>query len=384
MSRTGPPAPEREQPDVDALLRALVEEPVPPLASSEARHLRDRTTRGLELFRAMIVDARRRSARRRAWLLFAAAACLPVAIWAATARIHVGATRLEAARVTSLAGQAEIARGGVEQTIAGTGEAPLGPGDELRTGSDASVRASLPTGAVVDVGPWARLRFAATGSGTAVRDRLDLVEGRIEVRVPKLRAGDEVRVRTEDATVVVHGTKFSVERTAASGGQPGATRVTVTEGVVAVETRSGERTLTAGMELVTPEVPAADARAAGAPQAPVLTPAPLDTTGEPSPVASPGPRSTLGAENALLSEAMRLRRGGQSERALTVVDAFLSRYPGSPLTETARVERLRALEDTGATDRLGREAQRYLTDYPLGYARQEASRMLAHSEAHSP
>ena len=384
MSRTDPPVPERAKPDVDALLHAFVQQSVPALPSVEARQLREKMIRGIEVHRERVVDERRRSARRRAWLLFAAAACLPVAIWASAAHIYGRPTRLDAAWVSSLAGETEIARGGVEQAVAGAESAPLGPGDELRTGPDASARASLPTGAVVDVGPWARLRFAATGSGAAVRDRLELVAGRIEVRVPKLRAGDEVRVRTEDATVVVHGTRFSVERTAAAGGQPGATHVTVNEGVVAVETRSGERTLTAGMELVTPEVTAADARVASAPHAPALAASPLDTAGEPSSLASPGARSTLGAENALLSEAMRLRRSGQGERAITVVDAFLSRYPGSPLTETARVERLRALEDTGAMDRLEREAQRYLTDYPLGYARQEAGRMLAHAETRSP
>ncbi len=381
MSRTDPPVPEREQPEVDGLLRSFVEQPVPALPSSEARQLRERIAHDLELHRARIDSERGRSARRRAWLLFAAAACLPVAMWASTARIHAGATRGDAARVTSLGGQAEIARGDVEHTIASAEEARLGPGEELRTGPDASARASLPTGAVVDVGALARLRFAATGSGVAIRDRLELVAGRILVRVPRLRAGDEVRVHTEDATVVVHGTRFSVERVAAAGAQPGLTRISVTEGVVTVETNRGERTLTAGMELVAPEIAVADATPAIAPL-PALSPP--DASEGPASAPAPNSRSTLGAENSLLSEAMRLRRDGQDDRALAVVDAFLTRYPGSPLTETARVERLRVLEDTGAMDRLEREADRYLADYPRGYARQEASRMLLLSRAHSP
>jgi hypothetical protein len=81
---------------------------------------------------------------------------------------------------------------------------------------------------------------------------------------------------------------------------------------------------------------------------------------------------------------MRLHRGGQTDRALGLLDAFVGRYPGSPLMETARVERLRILEETGATDRLGREAERYLSEYPRGFARQEASRMLAAARAPSP
>ena len=380
MSRTDPRVPNGEPPDVDALLRAFVEQPVPALAPSEAGPLREKIARDLELHRVRLVRLRRRSSRRQAWLLFAAAACLPAAVWASAARLHVSATRVDSARVTGVVGQAEIARGGVERTIEATAETPLGPGEELRTGPGASARASLPTGAVVDVGPGARLRFAATGSGAAVRDRLELAAGRIQVRVPRLPAGDEVRVQTDDATVVVHGTKFSVERIAAEGARPGTTRVSVTEGVVTVETNRGEKTLTAGMELVSPEVQVADATELPAP-APV--PVAPDTT-EPPAAAASSARSTLGAENMLLSEAMKLRRSGQDDRALGALDAFVARYPGSPLVETAHVERLRVLEDMGAMDRLERETERYLTDYPRGYARQEASRMLARSRAHSP
>ena len=209
-------------------------------------------------------------------------------------------------------------------------------------------------------------------------NRVELVAGRIQVRVPRLPAGDELRVQTLDATVVVHGTKFSVERIAPQGTQPGGTRVAVTEGVVTVDTDQGRRTLTAGMELATPEVPEA--------RAPDATPAstPAIAPDEPSTASGSTPRSTLGAENALLAEAMRLRHARQDDRAVALIDAFVARYPGSPLMETARVERLHMLEESGAMDRLAREADRYLTDYPRGYARQEATRMLALARASSP
>jgi FecR protein len=378
MSETDPPALKAVQ-DADALLRAFVGQPVSALPPGEAMQLREQVIRRLEPPRGLGVEAHGPSGGWRPWLLFAAAACLPVVVWASVARFHAGpARRADAARVTSLAGPVEIAQGPTGRSIAGTEDAPLGPGDELRTGQNGSARASLPNGAVVEVGPEARMRFSATSEGAAVRDRVELVAGRIQVRVPKLPAGDELRVQTADATVVVHGTKFSVERIAAVGDRPDGTRVSVTEGIVTVDTDQGRRTLTAGMDLVTPEVPEAPAAAATPASAPASAP------DEPSTAPGSTPRSTLGAENALLAEAMRLRRARQDDRAVALIDAFVVRYPGSPLMETARIEQLHMLEESGAMDRLGHEAERYLADYPRGYARQEASRMLAVARAPSP
>lgn len=376
MSGPGSRPSRQQPPDVDALMRALVEQPILPLADEEARQMRQRITQCLSPAPSA------REARWRPWVLFAAAACLPVAIWASVTLLHEheAPRRTDAALVTALSGPAEIARGDVARSIESMGDAPVGQGDELRTGQNASARASLPTGAVVDVGPWARVRFVSLAGGSALRDRLELVAGRVQVRVPKLRAGDELRVQTADATVVVHGTRFSVERVPPSGGRPGGTRVAVAEGVVTVDSAQGERTLTAGMELVTlPDAPAAEVAPATPTFAPTAAPA-----SEPSTNAATNPPSTLGAENALLAQAMRLHRGGQADRALRLLDGFVGRYPGSPLMETARAEQLRILEETGATDRLGREAERYLSDYPRGFARPEASRMLAAARAPSP
>jgi hypothetical protein len=385
MSRTDPPPPQRGQRDVDALLRAFVEQPVVPLPASEAMQLRERITRGLEVRQvprpAESTRESPRAGRWRPWLLFAAAACLPIAVWGVASSGHAGpARRTDAAVVTALGGHAEIARGDTESSIAKGGSAPLGPGEELRTETDAWARASLPTGAIVDVGPLARLQFTATGGGPVVRDRLDLVAGRIDVRVPKLAAGGEVRVLTQEATVVVHGTKFSVERIAASGARSGETRVSVTEGVVAVDSDQGERTLTAGMDLVVPaRISASAASSSPAPAMPSTgaSEPPEAATGSTSP-------STLAAENALLAEAMKLHHGRQDDRSLVLLDAFLGRYPGSPLTETARVERLGVLEAIGTAGPLAREAERYLADYPRGYFRREATRMRAAARADLP
>jgi hypothetical protein len=393
MTRPDPPSPDlpSDEPravDADALLRAFVEEPVPPLPSAEASALRERITRRLEPLRSR-GDVRGPAGRWRPWALFAAAACLPILIWASFALVHPAAPRrADTAMVRSLVGPSEIARGLLEQPVADTADSPLGPGDELRTGRDAWARASLPTGAVVDVGPSVRLRFSAidqsvhqgVGHGTGLRDRLELTAGRIQVQVPKLTAGSELRVQTPDATVVVHGTKFSVDRVEAAGSRPATTRVSVTEGVVTVDTDRRQRTLTAGMELVTPEAPAAAATPSPSLSAPARDDAPAVAPG----TSSPGTLSTLASENALLSEAMKVRRDGQIDRALALVDAFVARYPRSPLMETARVERLGLLEQAGSMARLGREAACYLADYPRGYARPEATRMLAAARASSP
>jgi hypothetical protein len=338
MSRTVPPAP-RPPANVEALLRAFVDQPVPALAPGDAAEMRERVTQRLE----QRLGARPSTPppRWHPWTIFAAAACLPIAIWATASLLHgTSPRRADAALVTALAGPATIAHGSVERSIERAADAPLGPGDELRMGQDASARASLPTGAIVDVGPWARVRFSAAGPGAALRDRLELVAGRIQVRVPKLRQGDEVRVQTADATVVVHGTRFSVERIAAQGARSAGTRVTVTEGVVTVDTDRGQHTLTAGMELVTPEEPLTEIAEPPAPAATVAD--------APPPPQGASPRSTLAAENALLSEAMKARRDRQDDRALSLLDAFVARYPGSPLMETARVERLRILEEKAA------------------------------------
>jgi hypothetical protein len=382
MRRTDLPEIHREGADPEALLRAFVEHPVPAMAASEAEALRERVTRALEegRGRAWRAAAPRAVDPWRPWLLFAAAASLPIAIWAAASKLHAVEGRpAGAAIVIAVVGQAAIAHGDVERSIAGTAGASLCEGEELRTGPESGARASLPTGAFVEVGPSARLRFEAAGGGTGTRDRLELVAGRVQLQVPKLAAGDDLRVRTAGAVVIVHGTRFSVEHLVAAGASPGETRVSVTEGVVAVESSGGERRLVAGMNLVVPEPLAVDVAPGPVPSA-SASPEPA---GE-APVAASSASSTLSAENALLAEAMASRRGHEDERALARLDRLLTRYPASPLTETARVERLRVLEEMGATARLGREAERYLADYPRGFGRGEATRFLAEARSATP
>jgi hypothetical protein len=153
-------------------------------------------------------------------------------------------------------------------------------------------------------------------------------------------------VHTAGATVVVHGTRFSVEHAAPSAATHGAgeTRVVVVEGRVSVTTKRGEDMLTGGTELVVPdfveESPPAVERGASPP-----SPGEMVPVVAPSPQSAPAPSSTLAVENALFAEALKLRREGQGARALVLLDELLDRYPGSPLAESARNERRRALDD---------------------------------------
>jgi hypothetical protein len=350
----------RDGDDVDARLRALVEQPVPPMSTADARDLRNRVVARMHALEAQRISRRASWARwRRVGWASAAAACVLLAGAAAIRRMERVSPPQRGAQVDTVAGAVEITADGVQRHF--VGPAVFGPDDELRTDANGSAVASLPTGARVAVGPSSRVRFEGRTGDGRVHDRIELAAGRVAIAVPKLKDGDEVRVHTEGATVVVHGTKFSVEHVGA-GGESAETRVAVTEGRVVVYSDHGEDILTAGQEW-----------ASGTPRA-----SELDASGAPaSPEASDASDSTLARENALLADAIRLARDHQSETALSRLDAFVDEYPHSPLAETALVERLHVLDTMHATARLRVEARKYLLQFPQGSARVEVKRLLA-------
>jgi hypothetical protein len=334
----------------DDPLRELVGSPVPALPSAEAGALGERVTARMDVIRREIADARSRTEKRRPWLVFAVAAGLPLLILAAMGGLGRGARHAGVATISDMRGSAVIA------------------GNQVSTGPGDAVRAGLPTGATVDVDSRSRARFDVASVAEGQGDRIALLTGRIEVRVPKLGARRDLRVQTAEATVIVHGTRFIVEAA------PGATRVTVIDGVVEVDSPGQVRVLTEGMSLTVPDAVARSSAPGGTPAASPPLPAPVTTDLRAG--VKPGGPSTLASENALLADAMRLRREQHGDRALVSLDELLSRHADSPLAEVARVERLRALTDTGDRSRLVREAESYLTDYPQGLARAEVERML--------
>lgn len=344
--------------DTEKVLRDLVEQPIDGLSAPDARELRARIVGAIDARQTALT---RRSAAIRHGLravAIAAAAALPVAVWTGVARRHDPPNaNARQASVVAIAGSAELVGLGGIHTV-GASQTPMGPDDELETGPQATARASLPTGAVVDVGPSSHLRVLQMGDGHGSRDRIELASGKIDVRVPKLATGSELRVVTQSVTVVVHGTRFSVEQPSADSGGHARARVSVTEGRVAVYAGGKERLLTGGDIWVDADAPE--------------PPPELTAPGEAHETSS-----SLAIENGLLSEAMSLRRSRQAERSLALLDELIAKYPGSPLRETAHVERLRALSDLGATGRLAREAEGYLARYPDGFARGEVRQLLA-------
>ena len=372
----------RSSTDPDSVLRELLQEPVPSMSSVPAQDLRERVTGQIAEHQVRLLLRRARVLRRRRALVFAVAACVPLALaaiplWRARDR---AASKVEVAELTGISGASEIARDGVQQALLPAAHVTLQADEEIRTGPNGRARASLATGAVLDIGPGARLHFqpARDGHHGHLRDRIELAAGKIDVQVPKLVDGDEVSVHTEGVSVVVHGTRFSVEHWAGEVGTSGRTsawtRVEVSEGKVAVYAGGQERLLTAGAQWTLPSSTLGSTAAE-------LT-GPSQEAPEPTPAV--GSASTLAVENALLGSAMQQRRLGHLDRALYMLDDLIARYPQSPLVETARLERLRVFEETGAIGRLRPEAERYLRDYPDGQAHQEVSRMLDAAKVRRP
>ncbi|WP_437915786.1 FecR domain-containing protein [Sorangium sp. So ce302] len=382
---------------VEASLRALVEQPVPPLPRIQARYLQQRIAGRIDQLVADAAERRARAARRKRAAVAAAALAAVLAAAAAGVFIVVRARDAPpaAAQVTALQGSVEIAAGGATRSPPSLALVPLASDEELRTGEGARAKASLATGATVEVGPSTRVRFAPAGAG---RDRagdvVALEQGRIAVDVPPLPAGTSLSVRTSDAVVTVHGTRFSVERRPDTAGEPAETRVSVVEGRVAVHRGEVERFLSPGETWSSrDEERRSDRPAEGRPGD---APAPPRDLGQDSAAGEGGrgdgageggagepraprdarqapSRASLTAENELLQGAMAARRRGQPRRAIERLDLLLGRYPDSPLAEIARVERLRAIEMLGDKDRTAAEARRYLKDYPQGFGREEAT-----------
>ncbi|WP_438018282.1 FecR domain-containing protein [Sorangium sp. So ce315] len=377
---------------VEVSLRALVEQPVPPLPWAQARQLQQRIAGRIDRLAAEEAARRARAARRTRAAVTAAALAAALAAAAGVAFMFRARPLPDAAaQVTALQGTVEIAAGDATRAPPSLALVPLTSGEELRTGEGAMAKASLATGATVEVGPSTRVRFTPAGAG---RGRLDdivaLDRGQISVDVPPLPAGVTLSVHTADAVVTVHGTRFSVERRPGAAGEPAETRVSVAEGRVAVRRDEVERFLgpgetwsSRGEEPASRLAPPAEERGGDAPAPPREAEqngstraggdGGEDGAGERRAPRGAPARASLAAENELLQGAMEARRQGQPGRAIERLDRLLGRYPDSPLAEIARVERLRAIGMLGDKARTAAEARRYLKDYPQGFGREEAT-----------
>src|SRR5258706_6371148 len=181
------------------------------------------------------------------------------------------------------------------------GETALAPGDNLVTAPDGRTRVELADGVSLTLGAASRLHLPDSGALVASagphREQIRLDEGVVQIKVPRLSAGNSFGVKTPDAEVTVHGTAFTVEvgefvapdlPLRASDRSPGATlttRVRVSEGVVSVMSAGREVFVRAGMQWMSPYAEPLH-REATAP------------SGTPASEASPGPGNVPGGSSA--------------------------------------------------------------------------------------
>lgn len=261
--------------------------------------------------------------------------------------------------------------------------AALAEGYGVRT-EQGSATLGFPSGASAKVASRSSLKVTRARQ----QEALFLARGGVDVEVPKLGPERGFSVETPDALVTVHGTRFSVAIEPGAGGPR--TRVHVAHGIVSVQQRGREVFLTAGQSWV----------AASAEPAPLDAPALSaevdagegdevadDEVADEAPASSAtsgdergrrrGARRTfdpheLADQNERFARAMALKKNDEAKAALRELGRILRRYPGSPLTQEVRVERLRLLRTLGSSRQAAREARRYLREFPEGYAVNEA------------
>jgi hypothetical protein len=224
---------------------------------------------------------------------------------------------------------------------------PLSPGHLWR--SDERVRTeavpltlAADDGTTVELAPRSDLKLLRADSEQWLR----LGSGEVAVHVAKLKAGQRFVVLTPDAEVEVRGTRFHVALAAPADdcGHGTPTRVVVDEGVVVVRSPAGEVRVPAGQSwpvgCAAPRpTPAAEPSrpAVVTKRAPRPAPAPAPSLVSSSTVVS----STLATENDLFGAALRAEHSGDRVEAAHLLDALLTRFPESPLRESAQRARAR-------------------------------------------
>jgi hypothetical protein len=290
------------------------------------------------------------------------------------------------ASIAGASGSGVRALSGVVTLVNSTGpnrvsQAQIEVGDALSTGTDGRAELRLTDLVLAEIGGSSELSVVTP---TASAHRLRLDRGHLHARVnDRPSAAPKLVVETPNVDVLVTGTVFQVDVTPGKGPTEFDTAVTVTKGRVLV--RHGATVLaavTAGQSwssvtvttaLATePEVSRAVPKAVARPGRAVAATSPR--------VVRPG---TLAEENSLFQSAVDARNQGDDRGEAERLAALLSRYPGSQLAGEARLERMRALQRTGRSAEAAREARHYLAEYPDGFARDEARRLVMQDGASS-
>lgn len=258
----------------------------------------------------------------------------------------------------------------------------------LETAAGEVVSLELPSAAAVEVAATSELALSRQRVQSGTSERIRLRAGGVKLRVPKLKADQQLAVETADALVEVRGTRFAVRVEQDARGAY--TSVEVEEGRVAVSSARGPASLGAGERWTSREPIVA------APSEPALAEAPAKVEAEPvlEPLAKkreaslratepdrPPTASELAEQNRLLQGAALAKRSGLPRLALERLETLLERYPTSELAHNARVEHFRLLRDTGEDELARRSARTYLARYPNGFAAVEAKSVLDAEEA---
>jgi hypothetical protein len=268
--------------------------------------------------------------------------------------------QLEAGRVLVQSGRIEV-QSTSTRALAGQ-ELTLAADATLLATDDASLELPSHTDVVLQDGT--QLRIAQTGSERTTSEHIALDRGRVALSVPKLAPTQALSVRTRDSVVEVHGTRFSVEVLNGPGGEA-LTRVEVTEGGQSwsSDTSNDAKEPNAGGA---PTVAAADSA--------VVAPSDAERV---APAVSAG-NSDLTEQNRLFQSALDARKRGAVSSAVERLSTLMARYPRSELAHNARVEHFRVLAAAGRQQEARQSAQTYLRDYPKGFARAEAQRVVGH------
>lgn len=227
--------------------------------------------------------------------------------------------------------------------------------------------------------------------------RVTLNQGNIDVAVEPAEQGHaytgrrNVVVETPNASIVVHGTRFTVDVQREPAGP--VTRVSVTHGTVAVFSGGAQvarlgagQSWSSHQDRAAVEKPAPPAEQSE--MARLARPNSASAARKKSPASTPALRppqtvaaaveevvlasSTLQQENRLFRRAVDARNRGDDAKAVQFFEQLLAKYPASALAQEAKVERFRALKRLGRDRDAARQARRYLIDHGNGFATDEA------------
>jgi len=340
-----------EASEVRRLLGSLRDRPV----SVDPEQLASRRERVVAVLkrdvRALAAERVSRSRRRVGYAIFSMAAAAGVAFG-----VHHFAERAPASAplvITFVGSVGQATARATEKTRPlRAGESLLGDPGEIETVAEGSAELVTSAGLGLNLGGATRVSLSGL-VGAAATNQVELRRGYLNCSVPHLQEGQRFSVQTPDARIVVHGTVFSV-RVDANRARGSETCVEVTDGVVIVHHDGRETALNRGDRWGCES--SASATAGGRFEANAVSAA---TTGSATEgksdsaaiehhelnehraasrnaVRAPQQHGTLGEESRLLQEALAAERMGQSERAQSLLNQLLARYPSSPLLPEAR------------------------------------------------